>query len=117
MICVLQPDPLCPNQQAMYECVTLKPTAFLEWRHPAFELPEFTTVTPVNTIHSDGAFSATLTKRKVVGNEVNVTSVLTIEPELTSLNGTVLICEGDTTERVEDSITITLSGQLCRNVM
>ena len=63
----------------------------------------------VNT--PDGKYIATLTERSREGDNVRLTSTLTIQPPLNGLNITHLVCEGFTTENVENCTTIIISSE------
>ena len=116
---VLQPasqDRLCPNQLVQYECRISEPSLFLFWQHstvPA-NLLAFSVSSSVSASAntSDGKFTATLTEVMLDGIRATFASTLTVQPPLSDLNETELTCEGSTTEPVQDTITIILTGNV-----
>ena len=115
---VIEPDTqdrLCPNHLVQYECQISVPTSFLQWEHPnvSMGLLQFTGLSSVDSSVStpDGKFNATLIKREQEGDDVRLISSLTIQPPLNDLNGTQLVCQGFTTDQVENNITIALNGE------
>lgn len=110
-----QPFP-CPNQMVIYECRVFVGSTGLTWFLPAGETLSFSIASENGTSRStvDGKFTAILTGKSDSGTDSEhlfLNSTLQVQPPLSTLNGSVLLCAGGTLgNRVEISTTITLSG-------
>ena len=104
----------CPDQMVKYECRIQTPVNTLTWTLPTGDdLEEFSGFEDVGTVKMEGSFTGTLTG--VISSNfssrflLNSTIVF-----LVSMNNSVLTCFGVVGgTRVEDSTTVTLSGDYC----
>ena len=123
-ITVLQPksqERLCPDQTVIYQCNISEGITILTWILPSgsgdpIELEFEGTNTNINSLDSsDGKFSASITERVPVNGSTSrfmMTSTLTVQPPLLSLNGTRVECRGSTSDQpIIKVINITLSGR------
>ena len=101
----------CPGQMVEYECRIQTPVNTLVWTLPTGDdLPEFAGFDDVNDNRSSGSFTATLTGKMMSSISgrffFNSTMVFPV-----NMNNSNLICTGVAgATPVEDSTTITLSG-------
>ena len=106
------PQPSCLNEPIVFVCLPDFNAATIQWVHTAFGTLGFTTLGSSvgnTTSTSDGQFVANLTMKDA--NGALLASTLTINlPLNTSLNNTMITCNGGSTATISGFATIVLEG-------
>ena len=99
------PQLSCPNETLFFNCSLDFPSIFIRWNHEAFGTITFfgsdTSLGSNDSAIDDIVFAKVTMREGTVGLLYRLTSTLTIYPPLTdlnnnNLNGTNIMCEGDT---------------------